>query len=114
MLNRIREILLTQYIGSILIALLAVQAGSELISTVVRTGSWVFYEHQNASVLQRSSSMPFRWDALILAGVKIALYLLTAYGLAQWLHPGTTPISQDEIEGDSAPEASGPDEAQQL
>jgi hypothetical protein len=29
----------------------------------------------------------FPWDNLILSAVSIALYLLTAYVLAQWLYP---------------------------
>ncbi len=105
--------MLTQYIGSILIALLAVQAASELVVTVARTGSWIFYHHQAQSVLERSPSSPFRWDTLILSGVRIALYLLTAYGLAEWLHPAPRPVPQDESQDGPSLEPTSRDEDEQ-
>ncbi|HTW30544.1 MAG TPA: hypothetical protein VMD76_02635 [Candidatus Sulfotelmatobacter sp.] len=111
MFSKLREILLTQYIGSILIALLAVQALAELITTVVWTGFWVFNHSRADSVLGGSSSAPFRWENLISDGVKIALYFLTAYGLARWLYAAQAPITHDELEGEPSPEPTDPDEA---
>jgi hypothetical protein len=110
MLKNLREILLTEYIGSILIALLALQAAVEFITTVVRTGFWFFNQPHTKSVLGRSSSAPFRWDTLIFDGVKIALYLLTAYGLARWLYPDSATVSLDS---DTPSEALGSDQADQ-
>jgi ABC-type spermidine/putrescine transport system permease subunit I len=102
MFLKLREILLTQYIGSILVALLVLQATIELITTAVRTGFWFSNHRHTESVFGGSSSSPFPWDSLIYAAVTIALYLLTAYGLARWLYPAASPIAQGEAESDSS------------
>ena len=113
MFSNLRQILLTEYIGSILIALLAVQAAAELVTTVARTGFWFFNRRHTESVFGGSSSAPLRWDTLIFDGVKIALYLLAAYGLARWLYPVSAPISQDAIEDNDSSERPSPDQADQ-
>ena len=101
MFSKLREILLTQYIGSILIALLFWQAAIEVITTIVRTGFWVSNHRHAESVFGGSSSTPFPWDNLIFSAVTIALYLLTAFGLARWLYPSASPIAP-EIEEEPA------------
>ena len=108
MLSKVREILLTQYIGSILIALLIAQGASELFTAAVRTGFWFYENSRSQSVLARPSTAPFRWHNLIFEGVTTALYLLTAYGIARWLYsvPSSTP--QSDSEDDSYPEPSDP------
>jgi hypothetical protein len=87
MLSKLREILLTQYIGSILVALLAWQAVVEIIIMAARARSWFFNAGRSQSVLEGSSSSLFPWDTVIFSGVTVVLYLLTAYGLARWLYP---------------------------
>jgi hypothetical protein len=86
MLKKIREILLTQYIGSILVALLVCQALIEMVVTVVRNGFWFFNSRRSAPV---SSGTPYPWDNLIFSLVSAALYLLIAYLMARWLYPHT-------------------------
>jgi hypothetical protein len=95
MFRKIREILLTQYIGSILVALLLWQAAIEVITTAVRTGFWFSNHRHTESVFGGSSSSPFPWDTLIFAAVTVALYLLMAYGLARWLFPAVARPAQD-------------------
>ena len=91
MFSKLREILLTQYIGSILVALLVWQAAIEVITTAVRTGFWFSKHPHTESVFGGPSGAPFPWDNLIFAAVLVALYLLTAYGLARWLFPAVAP-----------------------
>jgi hypothetical protein len=102
MFSKLREILLTQYIGSILVALLVWQAAIEVITTAVRTGFWFSSHRPTGSVFGGSSRPPFPWDNLIFAAVTVALYLLTAYGLARWLYPSASPVTS-EIEAEPAP-----------
>ena len=86
MLTKLRDILLTQYIGSSLIALLIWQGVFEFITTAVRSMFWS-YSHRNTGSLLSESSSKFPWDNIVFTGVTIALYLLTAYALARWLFP---------------------------
>jgi hypothetical protein len=90
MLAKLREILLTQYIGSILIALLVWQAAIEIVSIVVRSGFWYFKQRHGQSVLL-PSGITYPWDSLIFAAVTAGLYLATSYLLARWLYPGIAP-----------------------
>ena len=103
MFSKLREILLTQYIGSILIALLALQAAVEFVTRAVRTGFWIFNNRHSDSVLGGSSDAPFPWDNLIFSAVTFALYLLTAYALARWLYPAAVPITQVATDDESPP-----------
>jgi hypothetical protein len=107
MFSKLREILLTQYIGSILVALLVWQAAIEVITTAVRTGFWCSSHRPTTSVFGGSSRAPFPWDNLIFSAVTVALYLLAAYGLARWLYPSASPIAP-EIEEEHAPDPPQP------
>ena len=100
MFSKLREILLTQYIGSILVALLVWQAAIEVVTTAVRTGFWISSHSHSESVFGGSSSTPFPWDNLIFSAVTVALYSLTAYGLARWLYPTTLPAAKEEPESE--------------
>jgi len=90
MLSKLREILQTQYIGSILVALLVWQAAIEIVTTVVRSGFWYFDQRHGRSVLVPSGT-PYPWDNFVFSAVTVALYLLTAYALALWLYPTSAP-----------------------
>jgi hypothetical protein len=103
MLSKLREILLTQYIGSILIGLLVWQATIEVVSVIVRTGFWAYNHSRQESVLGRPTEALYRWDNLIFTAVTTALYLLTAYGLASWLYP-TAVAAQSEVEDEEPSE----------
>lgn len=86
MLGKLREILLTEYIGSILIALLLWNALTEFVTRVSRIVSWIFNHRHQESVLGIWSTTPFAWDRLLFSAVTIALYLGTGYALAKWLY----------------------------
>lgn len=106
MFRKLREILLTQYIGSILVALLVWQAALEVVTTLVRTGFWFYHHSQHDSVLAQSTNRPFPWDNLVFSAVTVALYLLTARAVARWLYP---PAAID----DSVDDLSSPDQTEQ-
>ena len=106
MLTKIREILLTQYIGSILIALLIWQALLEFITMALRSVFWS-YNHRNTGSLLENSSSRFPWDNIVFTGVTISLYLCTAYALARWLFPEfflTTPADPIDEPDDNGSE----------
>jgi len=86
MVEKLREILLTRYIGSMLIALLCSQAFIVLIEKIAQTIFWIINDQRSRSALDSSHSS-FAWDNLIFSAVTGALYLVVAYALAQWLYP---------------------------
>jgi hypothetical protein len=102
MIAKLREILLTQYVGAILIALLVLQAAIEVITRAVRIGFWFFNHRHVQSVLGGASNEVFAWDNLVFSAVTAALYLLTAYGLARWLYL----LAEPKVEPDIASESS--------
>jgi len=108
MFSKLRVILLTQYIGSILVALLGWQAMVEIISTVVRSAFWYFNERHSQFVLSGSPGAPYRWDSLIFSAVTVVLYLLTAYALARWLYPSASPPTLTEAAEEQSPDQSEP------
>jgi hypothetical protein len=100
MLKKIREVLLTQHIGSVLIALLGWQVMVEIVTLIVRLGFW-FFRHWHTQAVWDSPGAPFRWDSLIFSVVTVALYQLTAYLLARWLYPEVAPPAATETEAQS-------------
>lgn len=100
MISKLREILLTQYIGSILVALLVWQAVVEIWTIAVRSGFWAYSRLHSESVMGVVSRSPFAWDRMIFSAITIVLYLLTAWGLARWLFPPATQPRGGEAEGE--------------
>ncbi|HKI26650.1 MAG TPA: hypothetical protein VKA07_10015 [Candidatus Sulfotelmatobacter sp.] len=83
-MRKIREILLTEYIGAILVAVLVADAFIALIATAVaQVAYYVQFGHVtvlNAHGLSTTYSM---LDAL----AKAVIYLVAAYLIARWLYP---------------------------
>jgi hypothetical protein len=90
MLSKLREILLTNYIGAILVALFVWQAVAETVGILLRSGFWFYANHRSQSVMGVYSSTPYPWDNLIYTAISVVLYLLLAYALARWLYPATS------------------------
>lgn len=97
MIVKIREILLTQYIGAILIALMGWQAVVVLVGTAIRDLGWFVRQQQNASVVG-SAGTTFPWVSLIDAAITMFLYLLVGYLLARWLYPLAQTKSESNAE----------------
>jgi hypothetical protein len=95
MFAKLREVLLTQYIGAFLIALLVWEAAVEIVTRVVRIGYWLSHAH-HPSVLGDYSRDPFRWDGLVLTIVSVGIYFAAAYGLGKWLYPLEVPKVTDK------------------
>jgi hypothetical protein len=103
MLSKLRAILRTQYIGSILVALLAWQAAIEIITIAARSGFWGYNHLREHPVLGGSQRPAYPWDNLVFTVVTIVLYLAAAYALARWLYPSTEKsASKDEPSSDQS------------
>ena len=76
----VREILLTDYIGAILIAFLLGDVFSVLYSTGADLIAYHFYSLGN-------SYRPSITYLVLSAFSRVALYLISAYLLARWLYP---------------------------
>ena len=102
MIQRIREILLTKYIGSILIAMLLWQALYKVIETGGRSVLLIIGNQRSHSAMGGEQSS-FPWDWLTLAVIQVVLYGLAAYWLATWLHPELFAKSAAPEDVDSEP-----------
>ena len=98
MFTRLREIFVGQYIGAMLIALVAWQALVELVNRIVRIGYWFFGAHQSVLPTPRDA---FPWENLTFSVVSITLYTLLAYGLARWLYLGKASVNVEPAQPSS-------------
>jgi len=95
-MRTIRQILLTEYIGAILVAVLIADACSSLITTVVAQVSLRVQLRQNPTLdLHRLSTTYSVLDSFS----RIALYLITAYLIARWLYPAKSESSSGTESG---------------
>lgn len=93
-MRTIREILLTEYIGAILVAVLIADALTTLVTTAVtQTSYYIQVQHNPMLASHRLSPAYSVLDAL----VKIAIYLIVAYLIAGWLYPAKTGKTQSNI-----------------
>jgi hypothetical protein len=90
-MSKIREILLTEYIGAILVGVLIADAIGALIVTGVGQISY-YVQSQHNPIL--SSHRPPTSYLLLDSVVRAALYLLVAYLGVRWLYP-TKRLPQD-------------------
>ena len=97
MFSKLREVLLTQYIGAFLIALMLWQAAVEIVTRIVHIGYWLPRMHA-PSVLSDHSLDPFRWDGLVLTIVSVTIYVAAGYSLARWLYPLQVPAATSKSE----------------
>ena len=95
-MRMIRQILLTEYIGAILVAVLVADAFSALITTTVAQISYYArYRHDPYISTHRFSTTYSLLDAFS----RIALYLITAYLIARWLYPAKSASSSGTESG---------------
>ena len=102
-MHRIRELLLTQYIGAIVIGLVLSQAIISFVTAVLVPAAWYLAERSAPrSVLGFSSPQPFNWDRFLLNLIAVALYVLVAYSLLRWLYQRgedrSEPIDESAVE----------------
>ncbi len=83
-MRKIREILLTEYIGAILVAVLIADAFVELITVAVAQIS--YYARFPGHVAIESVRLSTTYS-LLSAIIRISLLLISAYLIARWLYP---------------------------
>jgi hypothetical protein len=97
-MKKLREVLLTQYIGAIAIGFMLAQTVTGVISGIVQTGVTYFSaSHESSSVLGGPPVFP--WKTLIFWLVTVILDLLVAFLLIKWLY------FSDEADQNSSEEA---------
>jgi hypothetical protein len=89
-MRTIRQILLTEYIGAIVVAALVADSLSTLFTTVVAQVS--FHLH-NPPIDSRGLHGLSTTYSVVEALTRAALYLISAYLLARWLYPAKTEIA---------------------
>jgi hypothetical protein len=89
-MRKLRQILLTEYIGAIIIGFLLAQALAATISTIVQTISFYLEGRSRASVFGGRAG--FEFGALVPPAVSVILEVVTAFLLIYWLYwSGDTP-----------------------
>jgi len=89
-MNKIREILLTEHVGAILVALLFWGAITALITLLVGQIYW----HVALSGRYHESL----GHSILTTLVKMLLYLASAYMLARWLYSAKPPVTRENAE----------------
>lgn len=93
-MKRIREVLLTQYIGAITIGFVLAQTVTGFISGLVQTGAnYYFARGEPGSVMGGAPVFP--WKTLMFWLITAALQLLVAFLLITWLYAPEKDKDQD-------------------
>jgi hypothetical protein len=95
-MKRIREILLTQYIGAITIGFILAQATVQFIDNLAQIG--VRYWEIQQSAGRVLDDRPFPWASVIISMASVGLHLLVGFLMIRWLYAeeNTQSGSQDE------------------
>lgn len=96
-MRRIREILLTQYIGAIVIGMLISQALVGVIGLLMQPILWYQRAERSGSVFG-SSSPSFPLSQLLSPALTAVLYIVVSYFLLAWLYRETKPPKGGEDE----------------
>jgi len=99
-MKRVREILLTQYIGAIVVGMLIAQAVMTAISIVIQPIIW--YSTRASGSALGGSAPGFDFSRSLSPGLTTVLYVAVSYVLLSWLY-GSGPDSADTPE--NQPEA---------
>ena len=91
-MNRIREILVSEYIGAVAIGLILAQAVMNFIGTVVNN-VMIYWEIQKSGNLL-SPPQSFSWRSPITSMVDVGLYLLAALLMIRWLYMPRTSAAE--------------------
>jgi hypothetical protein len=88
-MRRLRDALLTDYIGAMVVALLVYGAFVALFTTVAEQISYHVYVPRGRQPLSITYSV-------LSCLTRILLYLISAYSLARWLYPANRQISNGD------------------
>ena len=104
-MKRLRAVLLNQYIGAMTVGFLLAQTVAGAITGLVQTSmSYYFARRETSSVMGGSSVFP--GSTLIFLLVAVALELLVAFLLMNWLYGSSA--SDDRSSGNTAAESVEP------
>ncbi len=98
-MKRLREVLLTQYIGAITIGFLLAQMVTAIVSGIVQIGvnySWA--SREPSSIMRGAASVAFPWKTLIYLLTTAALELLIAFLMIRWLYGGDESDTGDGVQ----------------
>jgi hypothetical protein len=99
-MKRIREILLTQYIGAITVGFILAQATISFINELAGAVAeyWAIQQNRGSAIGAPTS---FRWANFIVSMTSVALHLVVGFLLIRWLYAEDTTRSGDQ-EGESS------------
>ncbi len=99
-MNKIREILLTEYIGAILVALLIADAIIALVTLLVGQIYYRLFIAGHYVVGRYPGRVPTEslGHSILTTLVKMLLYLASAYLLARWLYGAKPPVTRQGAE----------------
>jgi ABC-type Fe3+ transport system permease subunit len=92
----IRQILRTEYIGAILIALLVSDAVGALFTALTQQIS--YYSYFGPHHLPETPYRASHWNSMLMAVLRIVLYLASAYVLARWLYGSNAVALEDDTD----------------
>ncbi len=105
-MRKLRQILLTEYIGAIIIGFLLAQALAATISTVVQTIGFYMEGRTRSSVFGGRAG--FEFGALVPPAISVMLEVLVAFVLIYWLYwsgdNSSGDVEQKEAEKTPKPE----------
>jgi hypothetical protein len=92
---KIREILLTQYIGAVMVGLVLAQGVSALVTGITQSGAeyWVAQHSRSAF-----ANAEFSWRGLLVSAIRVLLYLVISLALIRWLYAGSDNEAPDSTE----------------
>ena len=96
---RLREILLTQYIGAVMIGLVLAQAITAFVNAIVQSGAAYWAMEQSRSTL--GTAPQFSWRNFIVSMVSVVLYVFISVALIRWLY------AEPDTEADQEPMENG-------
>ncbi|HEX7288196.1 MAG TPA: hypothetical protein VF532_18565 [Candidatus Angelobacter sp.] len=106
-MQKIRQILLNEYIGAITIGLVLAQAAGITISIIMRPINFYLERSNRPRGLFSSAEASFPWGSMIAPAMNLVLYLLVAFALLYWLYlkqpHAQPPAAQDPEPGTEKP-----------
>jgi hypothetical protein len=100
-MRRIREILLTQYIGAIVIGVVIAQALMRAVGLLMEPVLWYQQGRPSGSALDSSPMFPF--SRMVSPALTVILYFVVSYLLLVWLY-GAESMPMPEGESTENPE----------
>jgi hypothetical protein len=93
-MRRIREILLTQYIGAITIGFILAQAVIQFVNAIVQAGTDLWVREHGSTAL--SVSRYFNWTQFLITMSSVALNLIAGFLLLYWVYSEPKPQAGTE------------------